>query len=722
VDTRHDLIRQLDRATASCALTLLAAPAGYGKTTLIAQWLAGLTGRRQAWVALDSDDLDPVRLWTHIVTALQRAGCTFTDTAARVVAQASADLVRHLLPTVVNAIADLGEPLVLVLDDFHFLQSEDGHEQVSFLLQHLPSTAALVISTRVDPALRLGRLRLTQQLAEIRADQLCFGVDSTMALLTSERIELSTHAVSDLVERTEGWPAGLYLAAMSLRGRKDPDAFVHEFRGDDRFLGDYLTEEVLSRLPPELRDFIIRVSLLERFSASLCDFTLQIDDSARILDHLERSNQFLVPLDAHRRWYRFHHLFGAVARSELEAQSTTSRLSDLHDRAAAWFADHGFVDEAIHHAIAAGSTSQAARLVHTNWITYVDAGRTATVDGWLKTLRSTSGHSDPAASVTAAWIAMVRGNSSEFAALLDELEDAPDIGGLPDGTTSVRSALALLKGMTGYGGAAQMSAAASLAAELETDTRSPWYSMAQFEVGHAAYLTGDLDEAAAVLPKAAYSDSAYSITRVLALGAMSMVAREQGRSALSHRAALEAMAVVDGASLRSIPQVSFAFTALGESEYDAGNLSTGSAILEEGLLLRRKVANINPWPTIYHLLAMGRVLTSSGDPQRAGLLLDEAGRMLASFPGEPGVMRARLARARAALRRHTNPTTGLATLTRRELDVLRLLQTSMSLPALAADLFVSPNTLKTHVQAVHRKLGATSRGEAVRIARQRSLI
>ena len=154
---RHDLIRQLDRATASCALTLLAAPAGYGKTTLIAQWLAGLTGRRQAWVALDSDDLDPVRLWTHIVTALQRAGCTFTDTAARVVAQASADLVRHLLPTVVNAIADLGEPLVLVLDDFHFLQSEDCHEQVSFLLQHLPSTAALVISTRADPALRLGR-------------------------------------------------------------------------------------------------------------------------------------------------------------------------------------------------------------------------------------------------------------------------------------------------------------------------------------------------------------------------------------------------------------------------------------------------------------------------------------------------------------------------------------------------------------------------------------
>ena len=201
-----------------------------------------------------------------------------------------------------------------------------------------------------------------------------------------------------------------------------------------------------------------------------------------------------------------------------------------------------------------------------------------------------------------------------------------------------------------------------------------------------------------------------------------MVAREQGKSALSHQAALEAMAVVDGASLRSIPQVSFAFTALGESEFDAGNVRAGTAILEEGLLLRRKVANINPWPTIYHLLAMGRVLTSAGDLQRAKQLLDEAGQMLASFPGEPGVMRARLARARAALRRLTEPAPVLEPLTHRELEILRLLQTPMSLTALAAQLYVSLNTVKTHVQAIYRKLGATTRTEAVRIARQQSLI
>ena len=226
---RDDLIEQLERATSNCALTLLAAPAGYGKTTLIAQWLASLTGRRSAFVALDADDLDPVRLWTHIVTALQRAGCVFADTPTRLVAASGTDLIKQLLPTVVNAVAGLGQPLVLVLDDYHFVTSDDCHEQISFLLQHLPPAAALVISTRVDPALRLGRLRIAHQLAEIRADQLRFGLDSTPALLASEHIQLSTPAVTDLLQRTEGWPAGLYLATLSLSDVQTPTSSCGEF-------------------------------------------------------------------------------------------------------------------------------------------------------------------------------------------------------------------------------------------------------------------------------------------------------------------------------------------------------------------------------------------------------------------------------------------------------------------------------------------------------------
>lgn len=719
---RHELVAQLDQSTRDCALTLLAAPAGYGKTILIAQWLAGSRDRQAAWIALDPDDMDPVRMWTHIATALQRAGCVFADLPDRLVAMAGPDLTRRLLPTILTAIAELDEPLVLVLDDFHLVQSDDCHKQISALIQHLPPAAAVVISTRVDPGLQLGRLRVIQQLAEIRADRLRFGLNDTTALLSGEGVRLSETAVSQLVQRTEGWPAGLYLATMSLRGRHDPDAFVHEFGGDDRFLGDYLTEEVLSRQPPDIRNFIVKASLFERFSAPLCDSVLQIADSAQILHDLERSNQFLVPLDSHRQWYRFHHLFGAFAQAELQAESSTSQQNALHDRAAEWFADHGFVDDAIRHAIAAGSTTRAARLVHASWISYVNAGRTATVDGWLHTLRTTDGAPDPAALVTAAWVALVRGNDAGFRALLAQLAQAPDIGVLPDGTTSVRSALALLQGMTGYDGVAQMTAAAQLAADLESDPRSPWYSLAQFEVGHSRYLVGDLDGAMTALPLAAYNDAAHAITRVLALGTMSMAAREQGRPELSLRAALEAMAVVEAASLRSIPQASFAFTALGEIEVDAGNLATGLAVLEEGLLLRRKVAGINPWPTIYHLLAMGRALTSTGDLTRAGRLLDEASRLLSRFPGQLDAMRTRLAMARTALRQHSTPADLQVPLTPRELEILRLLQSPVSLSALADDLYVSPNTVKTHVRAVYRKLGATTRSEAVQIARQRSLI
>ncbi len=716
---RDELVRRLERGTRECALTLLAAPAGYGKTTLVAQWLEVAT-QRVAWVALDPADNDPARMWTHIVTALARVGCAFGDDPAHLVAAGDPQLRDGLLPIVINAMADLGEPVVLVLDDYHFVRADACHEQIDFLIEHSPSTAALVIMTRADPALRLGRLRAATQLAEIRMDRLRFDMAETAALLASEDVHLSGTVIPELLQRTEGWPAGLYLATLSLAGRDEPDAFVHEFSGDNRYIGDYLTEEVLTRQPPEVRDFIISVSILERFSASLCDFVLETDRSGRILAELERSNLFLVPLDARRRWFRFHHLFAAVARAELDTEPARARA--LHGRAVDWFAAHGYVDEGIGHAIASGSPARAARLVQANWVDYVGAGRTATVDRWLRTLRTTDGPPDAGTLVTQAWIALLRGDEVGLKKLMAELAELPDVGALPDGTRSVQSALALLEGMTGHGGVAQLLSAARRAAELESDPRSPWYAAANFGLGHARYAVGDLDGALEVLPRAAYSETTFPIIRVFALGVMSMVAREHRKSELSRRCALEAMAVVDEASLRPIPQASFAFTALGESEVEAGNLTEGMAILEEGLVLRRKVSGINPWPTIHHLLAMGRALTVVGDLRRAEHLLDEAGRLMSVFPGELGAMRDRLSLAHAVLRRHAGPDKTWEPLTPRELEILRHLQGPKSLSGLAAELFVSPNTVKTHAQAVYRKLGATTRSEAVQIARRRSLI
>ena len=716
---RDRLMQAMERSTTDFPLTLVAAPAGYGKTTAVAQWLDQMSDRSLAWVSLDSADNDPVRMWTHIATALERAKCVFAGGAAGLVAAHSGEITDRVLPEIVNALAEAPVPILLVLDDYHFVRADECHEQMDFLIEHLPPADAILILTRADPALRLGRLRASRRLGEIRADRLSFDRDETNALLGGEDIHLSDVALSELMMRTEGWPAGLYLAAMSLIGRDDPDSFVHEFSGDNRFVGDYLMEEVLSRQPDAVRAFILDVSILQRFSAPLCEYVLQTDGASRILHDLERSNLFLMPLDANRHWFRFHHLFAAVARSEFQSDNPV-RVTQLHDRAAEWFAAHGFVDEAVGHAIAAGSVTRASQLVQANWLRYVGAGRAATVDGWLQELPQFE--AEPAALVTAAWMAVIRGDEATVNRLLLALAETDDTNPLPDGTRSVESAVALIQGVSGYGGPQQMAAAAQRAAELETDARSPWYGFAHFALGHARYVAGDLEAVMNVLPKAANNDSSLALTKQLALSMMAMAAREQRDTTLSRRYAVESMALVDAANLRAIPQSSMAFTALGEIQAIEGDLASAMATLDEGLILRQRNPGLSPWPTIYHLLAMGRVTAMAGDLSRAERLLDQAAEVMSRFTDGMDAMQARLGAARATLRRLRLDDPGLESLTPREVDVLRLLPSRLSLAEIAGELYLTRNTVKTHVQALYRKLGATSRSEAIHLGRRRSLI
>ena len=718
---RDRLLLALERSVIECPLTLIAAPAGYGKTTLVAQWLDRMTGRSLAWVALDAADNDPVRLWTHIATALERAGCAFDDGAASLVASHRADITNGLLPEILNALAEAPSAVMLALDDYHFIRARACHEQVDFLIEHLPPAASVLIMTRADPALHLGRLRAARQLAEIRADRLSFDRDEAAALLRSEDIELSAAALSELMQRTEGWPAGLYLATMSLIGREDPDAFVHQFTGDNRYIGDYLIEEVLSREPQDVRAFILEVSIFERFSASLCEFVLQMPRAGRIIHDLERSNLFLVPLDASRQWFRFHHLFAAVARSELEAEDP-ALVTRLHERAADWFRSHGFVDEAVGHAIAAGSTTRASALVQTNWMRYVDAGRAATVDGWLRALRVPELEADPAALVTAAWMALVRGDEASLDGLLGALEQVDDDRPLPDGTRSVESAVALIQGMGGYGGPRQMALAAKRASELETDPRSPWFGFAALIRGHERYVAGDLEIGMTVLPKAAYNENSFALSRQFALAIMSMIARERGDQTLSRRYATEALAVVEAASLRVVPQASMTLTAWAETQAADGDLTSAMQTLDEVMIVRERNPGLSPWPDFYYLLATARVTTTAGDLPRAEQLLDEAAHQMARFSEGMEAMQARLADARATLRRLRLVEPGWEPLTAREVDVLRLLRSGLSLSEIGGELYLSRNTVKTHARAVYRKLGASSRSEAVRLGQRRALI
>ncbi len=718
---RARLMKQLDQAVQR-PIILVAAPPGFGKSTMVTQWLASNRGPPvAAWVSLDARDNDQVRLWTHVALALQLAGCQLMDDVVTFMAAHGSEATTRVLPRLLQAMAETQDDLVLLFDDFHLLQDPECHRQVEFLIEHLPPQTHLMIITRADPGLRLGRLRATGQLAEIRAAELAFTADEAMSMLAVEKVHLAETSVQSLVQRTEGWAAGLYLATLSMSGRPDPDEFIREVSGGNRFIGDYLTEEVLASHSDEVRSFIRAVSILDRFSAPLCDAMTGTPGSAAILHELERTNLFLVPLDERRTWFRFHHLFASVARSELEFEHPEA-VPALHSTAARWFRDHGHIDEAVMHSLASGITTEAALLVQANWLKYVDAGRTATVIGWLEALGPASIAKDPAARVTAAWLAAMSGDQQALSDHLGALEEFRDLGPLPDGTRSVESAISMIQGVFGYGGPTEMLTGAQRALELETDGRSPYYAIAHMSRGHAAYVAGDLDLATNLLARASHNEAAPSIIRVLSLAARSLAEGELGNTDLSTRLAHEAMDLVDSSGLRGMPQASIAFSALGRAQAATGDLRAAVDTIEQGLVLRRKNPAQGPWGALHHLLASASVAVATGEPAIARHLADEASARMDRYPTGMECMRDRLGCIMNGILGAEDARQLDVRLTDRELDVLRMLQGSMSLAEIAGELYISPNTVKTHAKSVYRKLGVSSRAEAVRIARGRLLV
>jgi LuxR family maltose regulon positive regulatory protein len=305
------------RRGAESRLTLVSAPAGFGKTTLLAEWLAEAPGedRSVAWLSLDSSDNEPASFWTCVVTALQTAVPVVGSSALELIASSPlpTDLV---LTTVLNELAAAPGEVWLVLDDYHLVDSHDVRDGMAFLLEHLPPHAHVVISTRADPDLPLSRWRVRGELVEIRAADLRFTSDETATYLNiATGVHLAARDVEVLEERTEGWIAALQLAALSIRGREDVSSFIARFAGNDRYVVDYLVEEVLAHQPEPVREFLLHTAVLDRLTGPLCDALTGRDDGSPTLTTLERANLFLVPLDDQRRWYRYHHLFADVLRA-----------------------------------------------------------------------------------------------------------------------------------------------------------------------------------------------------------------------------------------------------------------------------------------------------------------------------------------------------------------------------------------------------------------------
>jgi LuxR family maltose regulon positive regulatory protein len=383
VVARPRLVQHLSRGSGS-ALTLVSAPAGFGKTTLLAEWLA-TDGRRAGWLSLDRRDNDPTTFWTYLVTAL-RTAVPEVGGAALSLLDSPRPPIDEVLATLLNDLSAVGDDVVLVLDDYHVIDAREVHDGVGFLLEHLPPQAHLVIVGRADPPLPLARMRGRGELVEVRAADLRFTLDEAASYLTGVMgLALTAPDVAALEERTEGWIAALQLAALSMQGRDDVTGFIAGFTGDDRYIVDYLAEEVLARQPDHVRGFLLQTSVLERLSGPLCDAVTGQGGGHTVLAALERGNLFLVPLDHRRRWYRYHHLFADVLRSHLRTERPGA-VAALHGRASAWFERNGEPAEAIRHALAGEDVERAADLVERAIPAARRARQEATLRGWLEAL------------------------------------------------------------------------------------------------------------------------------------------------------------------------------------------------------------------------------------------------------------------------------------------------------------------------------------------------
>lgn len=439
-------------------LTLITAPAGFGKTTLVASCIASC-GSTVAWLSLDKDDNQAGRFLSYLVAALQEADNTIGSEAAQLLAAAQQAPPEAVLTSLINDLDTTGRDIVLVLDDYQFIKSQAVHEEVAFLLEHCPKTFHLVIATRSDPPLPLTRLRARGQTVELRAADLCFTEPEAAQFLNDVMgLHLDPGSVAVLEERTEGWIAGLQMAALSMRNHEDVPGFIEGFSGTNRYILDYLLEEVLASQSPEIQRFLLYTSILERLTAPLCDAVLANDEgfksqSASILEYLERANLFLVPLDDERIWYRYHHLFADLLRTQLQNSLGAQGVAQLHVRASDWHGQNGSILEAIHHASMASDDERVERFIEQNYMELVSRGEQSGMRLWTGKLSKELVYSRPLLCIYEAMSHSWFGELDEADRLLEEAEkrirseiSAPDAHSMLGLLAYVKSRVTAMRG------------------------------------------------------------------------------------------------------------------------------------------------------------------------------------------------------------------------------------------------------------------------------------
>jgi len=701
---RPHLIQQLNRGCQlGCKLALISAPAGFGKSTLLNAWVRQVEPSTSvAWLSLDDGDNDLIRFFTYFVAALQTIKSNFGQGVMVTLHSPEAINIEEILTTLINEIIDFTDNIVLVLDDYHVIESPPIDKALSFLLEHLPAHMQLVIASRIDPSIPLSRLRARGQITELRAKELRFTPDETATFLNQVvGLDLSSQNVAALGNRTEGWIAGLQLAALSMQGYEqasDITAFINRFTGSDRYIQDYLTDEVLQQRPTGTREFLLQTSILQRLSGPLCDavrgvgketatsaaLSTGVNNSQTILENLESANLFIIPLDNERHWYRYHHLFGDLLKHRL-TKTYPHLISKLHQRASVWYENEGYIDDAIYHAQAADDTTRIADILEENWQVIVHRGELTKLKRLLDTLGPTYTKKSAPLSMAYCWIyTLTRANDLIPAHLQDIREILKKEAVTNDGQQPIKLAvipslvetmeavIALDRKQPEKAKAHAMTAISLIPDDPNPATRGLLQGAASYRLAQAHRELGEYEQAIAILLaglemlKASenYIGAANTILQIVHM--YQQVGKTQEAITLCN----DMLTYIEAHHWEIISPSGLVYVTLAELQAESGSFDLARKNLENGRRLGEQIKS-----------------------QQILQIADRVAAKLGSATPQPQPL--------------------VEPLSQRELEVLNLIAQGLSNREIGKQLYLALDTVKGHNRRIFGKLGVKNRAQAV---------
>lgn len=628
---RPRLVQQLKTGLRG-PLTLISAPVGYGKTTLISEWYAGLSGDfPAAWLSLDIGDNDLARFLIYLTAALETIETGVVSNTASLLNAPQLPPLEAILTTLINDLGSFDKDIVLVLDDYQMITDPTIHEALSFLLDHCPPQLHLVLLTRVDPPFPLARLRVRNELIEIRVADLRFTASETEAFLVGVmHVNLSTADISALEERTEGWIAGLQLAALSIQGSDDIATFVAKFTGSHHYVVDYMVEEVLNRQPEAVGSFLLQTAVLERMNGSLCNSLTHRTDSQAMLERLERSNLFVIPLDSKRQWYRYHHFFADLLRNRLQ-HTQPEIVSDLHHRASAWYQENGYLPEALGHAVSGHHYEEAALIIENVGNSMLANGDWGQLLNWLQTLPDETIQARPKLAIFYIWGLVLSSQLEDVERRVRDIEqalsesdwEARENLNLRWQIRAVRSRAAYLSGDF-HLAIEHASEALNSLDEQDVTTRG----ILGITLGSSYFLAGDLSEASRILAETQkVNQQAGNLIFVIdAAGSLAQIQEAQGNL---HRAAETYQEIVRLSGKRIDPNLMAAYLNLGNVFYEWNDLDGAEQNFHTCLEIAQKIHALDG--TLYATLGLAKTSQAKGDGEYAAELIWQAEQKLPNF-------------------------------------------------------------------------------------------